>query len=184
MKWRTTTTPSWNSTRRWPRITRRCTRSWHPVRQTTCCMAGTLFRKMLGPDRVRDYVCPCWNAFADRLHERGKKIGVHLDANNRLILDVVRNSKLDFVEAFTPPPDCNVSVAEARAAWPGKRLWTNFPSSLHIQSEDTIREATLEITAAGRRPQRLPHGGDRRHSQGTHCEKRDGDTRYPKECGG
>jgi hypothetical protein len=106
---------------------------------------GNVVPEMLGPDRVRDYVCPCWNAFSDRLHERGKKIGVHLDANNRLILDVVRNSKLDFVEAFTPPPDCNVSVAEARAAWPGKRLWINFPSSVHIESEDTIREATLEI---------------------------------------
>ena len=129
---------------------------------------GNVVPEMLGPDRVRDYVCPCWNAFADRLHERGKKIGVHLDANNRLILDVVRNSKLDFVEAFTPPPDCNVSVAEARAAWPGKRLWINFPSSVHIQSEDTIREATLEIVPAGRRPQRIPHGRDRRHSEGTH----------------
>ena len=106
---------------------------------------GNVVPEMLGPDRVRDYVCPCWNAFADQLHDRGQKIGVHLDANNRLILDVVRNSKLDFVEAFTPPPDCNVSVAEARAAWPGKRLWINFPSSVHLQSEDTIREATLEI---------------------------------------
>ena len=106
---------------------------------------GNVVPEMLGPNRVRDYVCPCWNAFADRLHERGKKIGVHLDANNRLILDVVRKSKLDFVEAFTPPPDCNLSVAEARAAWPGKRLWINFPSSVHIQSNETIREATLEI---------------------------------------
>ncbi len=106
---------------------------------------GNVVPEVLGPNRVRDIVCPCWNAFADRLHERGKKIGVHLDANNRLILDVVRNSKLDFVEAFTPPPDCNVSVAEARAAWPGKRLWINFPSSLHVQPEETIREATREI---------------------------------------
>jgi hypothetical protein len=106
---------------------------------------GNVVPEILGPARVRDYVCPCWNSFADRLHERGKKIGVHLDANNRLILNVVRNCKLDFVEALTPPPDCNVSVAEARAAWPGKTLWINFPSSVHIQSEDTIREATREI---------------------------------------
>jgi len=106
---------------------------------------GNVVPEMLGPDRVRDCVAPRWNAFADRLHERGKKIGVHLDANNGLILDVVRASQLDFVEAFTPPPDCNLSVAEARAAWPEKRLWINFPSSLHIQSEDAIREATLEI---------------------------------------
>jgi hypothetical protein len=94
---------------------------------------------------VRDYVAPCWNAFADRLHERGKKLGDHLDANNLLIMDVVRDSHLDFVEAFTPPPDCNVPVGHARAAWPGKRLWINFPSSVHLQSEETIREATVEI---------------------------------------
>ena len=95
---------------------------------------GNVVPEMLGRDRVRDCVCPRWNAFADRLHERGKKIGVHLDANNKLILDAVGASRLDFVEAFTPPPDCNVSVAEARAAWPEKRLWTNFPSSVHIGS--------------------------------------------------
>lgn len=106
---------------------------------------GNVVPEVLGPDKVRDHLCPRWNAFADLLHERGKKMGVHLDANNKLILDVVRKSKLDFVEAFTPPPDCNVSVAEARAAWPQKRLWANFPSSVHIQPEDAIREATLEL---------------------------------------
>jgi len=106
---------------------------------------GNVVPEILGPGRVREFILPCWNAFADRVHEEGKKLGDHLDANNLLIMDVVRESHLDFVEAFTPPPDCNVSVAEARAAWPEKRLWTNFPSSVHLQSEETIREATLEI---------------------------------------
>ncbi len=106
---------------------------------------GNIAPEMLGPDRVRDCVRPCWDAFAERLHDKGKKIGVHFDGNNRLILDVIRDSQLDFIEAFTPPPDCNVSVAEARKAWPGKVLWVNFPSSVHIQSEETIRQTTLDI---------------------------------------
>ena len=106
---------------------------------------GNVVPEILSPQRVRGLVAPCWNAFADRLHERGKKLGDHLDANNRLILDVVRESRLDFVEAFTPPPDCNVSVAEARAAWPAKRLWINFPSSVHLQPAEAIRAATLEM---------------------------------------
>ncbi|MHB9024898.1 MAG: uroporphyrinogen decarboxylase family protein [Armatimonadota bacterium] len=106
---------------------------------------GNIVPEMLGPERVRDHVAPCWNAFAERLHDKGKKIGCHLDANNLTILDIVRDSALDFIEAFTPPPDCNVSVADARAAWPEKRLWANFPSSVHIQSDDEIRQATLEI---------------------------------------
>jgi hypothetical protein len=106
---------------------------------------GNIVPEMLGPDRIRDCVLPCWNAFAERLHEKGKILGEHLDDKNRLILDIVRDSKLDYVEAFTPPPDCNVTVAEARKAWPGKALWINFPSSVHLQSDETIRQATLEI---------------------------------------
>ena len=106
---------------------------------------GNVVPQMLGPDRVRDLACPCWNAFAERLHDRGKKMGVHLDADNRLILDTVRNSQLDFVEAFTPPPDCSVSVTEARKAWPEKCLWVNFPSSIHLQPEETIRQTTINI---------------------------------------
>ncbi len=114
---------------------------------------GNVVPEMLGPNRVREMIAPAWNAFADRLHERGKKLGCHLDANNRLILDTVRQSALDFVEAFTPPPDCNVSVAEARSEWAGKRLWINFPSSVHLQSDEHIKETTLEI---------LRQAGDRR----------------------
>ncbi|NQU39709.1 MAG: hypothetical protein HQ523_07130 [Lentisphaerae bacterium] len=107
--------------------------------------SGNLVPEMVGPDLVRRYICPVWDAFADVLHEHGKKLGVHLDANNRLILDMVRDLRIDLVEAFTPPPDCNVTVAEARAAWPGKVLWINFPSSVHLQSEEVLRSATLEI---------------------------------------
>ncbi len=114
---------------------------------------GNVVPDMLGPQRVRELIAPCWTAFGARLHEAGKKVGCHLDANNRLILDTVRDSGLDFVEAFTPPPDCNVSVAEARAAWPGKRLWLNFPSSVHLRDSAAIRAATREL---------LAQAGDRR----------------------
>jgi hypothetical protein len=118
-----------------------------------CHYCGNLVPEMIGLERVRDYVFPCYNAFADLLHEHGKKLGVHLDANNRLIMDLVKESSIDFVEAFTPPPVCNVSVAEARQAWPEKQLWINFPSSVHIASEEEIRNTTLEI---------LEQAGDRK----------------------
>lgn len=106
---------------------------------------GNVVPEMLGPDRVRDLIATCWTEFGDRLHEQGKFVGCHLDANNHTILETVRDSGLDFIEAFTPPPDCTVAVDDARAAWPAKRLWINFPSSIHIASDEDIREATLEI---------------------------------------
>jgi hypothetical protein len=114
---------------------------------------GNIVPAMLGPERVRDYVIPCWNAFADRIHEKGKKLGVHLDADNTLIADDIAGSRLDFVEAFTPPPDCPVSVAQARRLWPEKRLWMNFPGSVFLESDQRIRQATFEI---------LEQAGDRR----------------------
>jgi hypothetical protein len=106
---------------------------------------GNVVPEMLGPNRVRDLIRPCWDAFADRLHERGKFIGCHLDANNRAILNTVRESRLDFVEAFTPPPDCNVRVDTARETWTGKRLWINFPSSIHLQDDACILRTTEDI---------------------------------------
>ena len=114
---------------------------------------GNIVPVMLGPHRIRDYVVPCWQALADRLHEKGKKLGSHLDADNRLILDLVAESPLDFIEAFTPPPDCGVSVTEARERWPDKVLWINFPSSVHLATEDRIQQTTRDI---------LAQAGDRR----------------------
>jgi hypothetical protein len=114
---------------------------------------GNIVPEMLGPDRVRDLIAPCWNELADRLHERHKIVGCHLDADNRAILETVNASRLDFIEAFTPPPDCAVPVAEAREAWRGKRLWINFPSSVHLRPDEVIRETTREI---------IHQAGDRR----------------------
>ena len=100
---------------------------------------------VLGRERFAKYNVPRYNEFADILHERGKILACHLDANNAEWADLVAASKLDAVEAFTPPPDCNLSVADARRAWPNKVLSLNFPSSLHLASREVIREATVEI---------------------------------------
>jgi hypothetical protein len=117
-----------------------------------CLYGGNIVAEMVGPSRVRDYVLPCWQEFSDLLANENKKLGVHLDSENRLLIDIIRESKLYFIEAFTPPPDCSISVEEARRLWPGKILWINFPSSIHLSSEERIREATREILKqAGRR---------------------------------
>ena len=106
---------------------------------------GNVHPSVLGRARFAKYVVPCYNELADHLHENGKIIGCHLDANNAEWADIVAASKLDVIEAFTPPPDCNLSVADARRLWPDKVLSLNFPSSLHLESPARIREATLEI---------------------------------------
>lgn len=118
-----------------------------------CLYGGNIVPEMIGPERIRRFVLPCWQEFGAIMNEEGKKLGVHLDADNRAIIDIITESSLYFLEAFTPPPDCSISVKEARELWPEKVLWVNFPSSLHLFADSVIRQATLEI---------LEQAGDRR----------------------
>jgi hypothetical protein len=52
---------------------------------------------------------------------------------------------VDVIEAFTPSPDGDLSVAEARAAWPDKVLSLNFPSSVHLSEPEQIRAMTRQL---------------------------------------
>jgi len=114
-----------------------------PADVVTYC--GNCSPEILGRERFERYCLPCYNDLGEQLHARGKLLGVHLDANNRLWKDAVAASAIDVVEAFTPAPDTDMSVADARAAWPDKVLWLNFPSSVHIASRERIREQTREL---------------------------------------
>ena len=106
---------------------------------------GNEVPEVMGRERFERYVVPCLDEAAAILHEHGKLIGSHLDGNNRLWADLVAATDLDYIEAFTPAPDTDMTVAEALAAWPDKVLWINFPSSLHLARIETIEQATRQI---------------------------------------
>jgi hypothetical protein len=99
---------------------------------------GNVHPQVIGPERFSRFLLPCYEELAGYLHEQGKLLGTHLDADNRFFLRAVADSGIDVVEAFTPPPDCSVSLQEARTAWPGKIIWCNFPSSVHLAKPETI----------------------------------------------
>ena len=106
---------------------------------------GNVVAEVVGPQRFEQYLLPDYQECAEVMHKHGKLVGTHLDANNRAIASGVAALDLDYIEAFTPAPDSDMSVAEALAAWPDKVLWINFPSSVHLQPYEAIKEATLEI---------------------------------------
>jgi len=106
---------------------------------------GNVSPEVVGKERFEKYIVPHYDEAAEVLHRKGKLMGVHLDANNKLLAPGVARSLMDYVEAFTPPPDCDMSVAEALAAWPGKVLWINFPSSVHLMGVATVEETTRQI---------------------------------------
>jgi hypothetical protein len=108
---------------------------------------GNIHPQVIGTERFARYILPCHEELAGLLHDRGKIIGTHLDADNRTFLDLVGSSSIDVIEAFTPPPDCSVRISEARDAWPRKIIWSNFPSSIHIAAAERVFGMTANLLA-------------------------------------
>ncbi len=116
---------------------------------------GNEVPEVMGRERFAQFVLPLLQQCAEDFHENGKLLGSHLDGNNRLWADLVAESGLDYVEAFTPAPDTDMTLAEALNAWPDKALWVNFPSSLHLASPERIRQATRQFVELGMETNRV-----------------------------
>ena len=72
---------------------------------------------------------PYFRPFAERMHERGKVLACHADADTSLLLDLIKRAGFDMAECFVTAPMVPVTLAEARAAF-GKEviIWGGVPS--------------------------------------------------------
>ena len=50
---------------------------------------GNVAAEVFGLDRFEEYILPHYNELAEMLHERGKLLGVHFDANTRLFASAI-----------------------------------------------------------------------------------------------
>ncbi|MCP4644396.1 MAG: hypothetical protein GY851_28390 [bacterium] len=113
----------------------------------TLCVnyGGNVTPEIIGLDVFNDYYVDHYNEAAEVLHKHGKLIGCHFDANCRLLADAIAGTDLDYIEAFTPAPDTDMSLGDAREAWPDKLLWLNYPSSVHLQSDAAVEQKTVDM---------------------------------------
>ena len=108
---------------------------------------GNVVPGIIGRDVFRKLYVPVYNRAADVLHANGQLIGSHFDADNRLILEDIAASKLDYIEAYDI--SCNYSLAEAVSIAPDKVFWINFPSPSHLWERDKIYDLTLDLLKDG-----------------------------------
>ena len=106
---------------------------------------GNISPEIMGEERFKEYCIPAIEEACDILHAHGKLAGAHLDANNRLLAPLVAQTSLDIIESFTPSPECDLSVAEARQIWPKKAIFLHFPSSIHLRGPARVQEAARQI---------------------------------------
>lgn len=114
-----------------------------------CWVPDNITAPVIGLPRFERFCVPRYREYAGLFAATGKRLVVHMDGALRALAGGVADCAVDVVEAFTPPPDGDLSVAEARAAWPGKALWLNFTSSMHLASAERIAEHTRELVRQG-----------------------------------
>jgi len=104
---------------------------------------GNVIPPVIGPDVFRDYYIPHYNMAADMLHDKGKFIGSHLDADNTVIMDLIHETKLDYVEAYDP--SISPSLRVAREKFPEKVMWINWPSGEHHCGLENVERVTQKL---------------------------------------
>jgi len=101
--------------------------------------------EIISPTMFERYLLPYYNNLAEMMHPKGKRLVAHMDGTMQSLVEAVSKTEIDIIEAFTPPPDGNLSVAEAREAWPDKVIWINFPSSMHIASPEQLQAIARDL---------------------------------------
>ena len=105
--------------------------------------------KFISP-KLFDRLClPTYQRVMPRMRAAGKIPIAHYDGSNRPLLRGLAQTDLPVIEAFTPPPMGDLGVAEAKAAWPDKVVWVNFPGNLFLEPEEMIYEYALNLLREG-----------------------------------
>lgn len=107
--------------------------------------ADNITSDVVGRERFRQYCVPCYERHMRRLAGTGKRLAVHMDGRLRSLMQDIAAAPFDIVEALTPSPMGDVSVGEARRAWPNKALWLNFTSAMHLQPNEVIEAHTRQL---------------------------------------
>ena len=109
------------------------------------------------PEDFERHMLPYLNHYAKALREAGKWPTIHCDASNlALYKDIVRRCDAKIIEAFTPPPIGDLSVAGAREAWGEETtIWVNFPEVILLEGYEQTRRYTKELLESDPCPNKL-----------------------------
>lgn len=114
-----------------------------PVYHANC--GGNVVAEITSPDMFEEYYLPHYHEACEAMHKKGKLAGCHFDGNMKSLAGLVASTELDYVESFTPWPDTDMTLREARDAWPGKVLWINFPSSYHLRNNEGVEAGAFDL---------------------------------------
>jgi hypothetical protein len=100
----------------------------------------------LGPRRYKQFLLPVYEETFGWFHQAGKVVGCHYDGNIASVRQLVAGAPIDLIESLTPPPEGDMTLSEARAAWPDKLFWSNINLSCYdLPPQELKREIRQRI---------------------------------------
>lgn len=105
--------------------------------------------EMLGVRAYREHLVPLYREMLGIALAAGKRLLVHYDGKLRVIAEDI--APLDFdLDSLTPPPEGDMTIAEARAAWSDKFFWMHPPLGwFHGDRESLITRVREMFDGAG-----------------------------------
>lgn len=98
------------------------------------------------PELFEKYCIPFYNEAAKIFHRNDRIYAVHMCGRLRSLRDLIPKTSIDIIDAFTPPPNGDLPLREAKEAWEGKQIiWASFPASVVLEGQDAVEKKTIEI---------------------------------------
>jgi hypothetical protein len=111
-------------------------------------MAFGWMEGLWGPDEFRRYELPFYREWVSYLQSRGKICALHCDATKNLsrFAELIAQTGVAVVEAFTPPPVGDLSLPQVREAWGDDTVvWVNFPETIFWHGAEAARNYTADL---------------------------------------
>ena len=101
------------------------------------------------PKEFRKHELPFYQKWVPFLQSKGKICAVHCDVTKGLMRykEVIAETGIDVVEAFTPSPVADLTLKEAREAWGRDTIiWVNFPETIFwTGGAEGTKQYTIEL---------------------------------------
>jgi len=103
----------------------------------------------MGPRRFAQFHLPVYEELFGLLHDAGKIVGTHYDGRLASCAELIGRSPIDLIESLTPPPEGDLTLAEARSVWPDKLFWSNISLRNYQLPPQELHDTVLELVTQG-----------------------------------
>lgn len=99
----------------------------------------------ISPELFGEFCLPIYELYGDAFRGTDHVFAVHIDGLMGHLRDHIKEAPIDVIDSFSPPPSGDLSLMEARIAWPDKTIWVNLPTHLAFVQGDDLRAAYAEL---------------------------------------